>query len=202
MEFSKNLNVFRHNHRGVQEEYHGPAKLRKESVVDLREDIQMIAEYFKTKLGRTPAAVKMHTSWSHMADIHVRVENIGWKRMLEGEQDLRNWLQKAIETGVLSGEHIADAQLAAELGIDEDGDVDPLAPAKRPKKILAHKSSPTLGRSYCCLWSDVGYATRRRRRRRPLVRRQRAAGSPRGLEHTREQPASTTRPHSKVVRWP
>ena len=29
---------------------------------------------------------------------------------------------------------------------------------KKPKKILAHKSSPTLGRSYYCLWSDVGYA--------------------------------------------
>lgn len=30
---------------------------------------------------------------------------------------------------------------------------------KRPKKILEHKSSPTLGRSYYCLWSDVGYAS-------------------------------------------
>lgn len=29
---------------------------------------------------------------------------------------------------------------------------------KKPKKILTHKSSPTLGRSYHCLWSDVGYA--------------------------------------------
>lgn len=128
-EFSHNLNIFRYNHRGVQEEFHGPAKLRKESVVDLREDIEMIAEYFCKKLGRTPADVKMRTTWSHMAGVNISVKNIGWKRMLDGEQDLRDWLQKAIETGVLSGDHIAEAQLAAELGIDDDDDVDALAPA-------------------------------------------------------------------------
>ena len=29
---------------------------------------------------------------------------------------------------------------------------------KKPKKITAHKDSRALGRSYLCLWSDVGYA--------------------------------------------
>lgn len=123
-EVSRNLNIFRHNHRGVQEEFHGPAQLRKECVVDLREDIMMIKEYLCKKLGKTVAEVRMETAWSHMAGVIVQVENIGWKRMLAGEQDLRDWLQKAIDEGVLSGDHIRDDLLAAELGIDEGDIVD------------------------------------------------------------------------------
>lgn len=122
-DFSASLNVLRQNHRQVQHEF-GVDGYKKESVIDLREDIQMIAKYLTDKLGGTIAACRRESSYSKMTETNIVADKVGWRLMLSKEDVLREWLNGVIERGELGAVGDAPPDLLAELGLTaEDLDV-------------------------------------------------------------------------------
>lgn len=51
---------------------HSADLYRKEHVIDMREDIKMVAEYLKSKLGSSPAECQAHTSYSRMIESDIQ----------------------------------------------------------------------------------------------------------------------------------
>ena len=117
--FGSHLNVFRRNHEQLQDEY--GSNYGREICLDFTEDIIMVRDYLLEKLGRSDAACRRHTTWSEMAERDLDREQVGFHKMLESEQALRDWL-----TGQLNRPDLIGARgevppnLAEELGLTED----------------------------------------------------------------------------------
>jgi len=106
------------------EEEMGAERYRKESVVDMTDDINLIVEYLGDKLGSSIALVQRHCTYSKMAEMELDKEKVGWYLMAtSGEKKLREWLQKTIDKGELGAVGDAPPDLLAELGLDA-GDLD------------------------------------------------------------------------------
>ena len=99
----------------------GAERYGKESVIDMKDDIQLIAEYLAAKLGSTIAAVQRECTYSKMAEMDLDKEKVGWYLMATaGEKKLKEWLQTAIDKGELGAVGDAPPDLLAELELDAD----------------------------------------------------------------------------------
>ena len=113
-QFSSQLNVLRHNHR-QKEEQHGVALYRKESVIDMREDIAMMVKHLNEKLGATRGECRRATTYSKMTETELRPNKVGWNVMLSKEEELRAWVKKVVDSGELGAVGDIAPDLAAEL---------------------------------------------------------------------------------------
>ena len=86
---SSQMDVLRHNHRQMEKQ-HGVAMYKKESCIDVREDIAMVKKYLLDKLGKTYAECRRAGTYSRMTETDLNADEVGWAVMLSKEQDLRD----------------------------------------------------------------------------------------------------------------
>ena len=102
------------------EAQHGVAAYRKETFVDLREDIAMLKLYLNNKLGSTTGQLRARVVFSKMTETTIRPDEVGWSVMVSKEAELRAWLQGVIERDELGALGDDPPDLAAELGLESD----------------------------------------------------------------------------------
>ena len=113
---SSQMDVLRHNHRQMEKQ-HGVAMYKKESCIDVREDIAMVKKYLLDKLGKTYAECRRAGTYSRMTETDLNADEVGWAVMLSKEQDLRDWVDKQIRTNGFRANGPVPDDLAAELGL-------------------------------------------------------------------------------------
>lgn len=120
-DYSASLNVLREGEKQLLDEYEMD-KLRKESLIDLTEDIKRVQELFCSKLGRTRGECCAPKTRSDLAHLTIQEKDVGWRKMIAPEQveKLKGWLEKQLANGVLNGKHQVDEGMAEALGITQE----------------------------------------------------------------------------------
>ena len=96
------------------------ARFRKESVINMSEDIAMVASYLCKKLGDSEAQCLRHTTYSKMSETEIIPADVGWNRMMSKEEELREWVDKIVKKGELGAVGDAPPDLLQELGLTEE----------------------------------------------------------------------------------
>ena len=115
---SSQMDVLRHNHRQMEKQHGVDMTLyKKESCMDVREDIAMVKKYLLDKLGKTYAECRRAGTYSRMTETDLNADEVGWAVMLSKEQDLRDWVDKQIRSNGFRANGPVPDDLAAELGL-------------------------------------------------------------------------------------
>ena len=77
MDYSASLNVLREGEKQLLDEYE-MGKLRRESLIDLTEDIKLVQELFCCKLGRTRGECYAPKTFSDLAHVTIQEKDVHW----------------------------------------------------------------------------------------------------------------------------
>ena len=132
----------RANHENLAKARHLPPKRKYEYARKVKEDIQIVADIFRDKFGRTWEELKTPKAFSQLQAADVKRERVGHARMWKAaENKLPEWVATQVESGRLyameegdDGDNVNDSE--------EEADVDPLTPRHDP--AYSHRTAMML----------------------------------------------------------